>query len=85
MLFADDAALASDTEEALQRLMDRFPSACLEFGLTISLKKTEVDSQDASHAPTINIGDYTLKVTDDFTYLGSTSSTSLSLNTKIHR
>ena len=58
MLFADDAALASHTEEALQRLMDRFGNACKEFGLTINLKKTNVSAQDASHAPSIKIGDY---------------------------
>ncbi|XP_063605235.1 uncharacterized protein LOC134780428 [Penaeus indicus] len=85
MLFADDAALASHTEEALQRLMDRFAHACNEFGLTISLKKTNISAQDASHAPSISIGDFTLEVVEDFTYLGSTISTSLSLDTEINR
>lgn len=85
MLFADDAALASHTEEALQRLMDRFTDACQEFGLTISLKKTNISAQDASHAPSISINDYTFEVTEDFTYLGSTISSSLSLDTEINR
>ena len=39
-LFADDAALATHTQEALQRLLDRFSHACKEFGLTLSIKKT---------------------------------------------
>ena len=39
MLFADDAALVTHTEDALQRLGDRFADACKQFGLTISLKR----------------------------------------------
>ena len=35
MLFADDAALATHTEQERQRLMDRFSQACKDFGLTI--------------------------------------------------
>ena len=85
MLFADNAALASHTEEALQRLMDRFADACQEFGLTISLKKTNISAQDVSNAPSISINDYTLEVTEDVTYLGSTISTSLSFDTEINR
>ena len=61
MLFADDAALTSHTEDALQRLIKRFASACREFGLTVSLKKTKVMGQDVSSAPNIHIGDYTLE------------------------
>ena len=45
MLFADNAALASHTEEALQCLTIRFAEACTEFGLTISLKKTNIMGQ----------------------------------------
>ena len=40
MLFADDAAVATHTLEDLQSLMDCFSQACKDFGLTISLKKT---------------------------------------------
>ena len=47
MLFADDAALVSHTQEGLQCLMDRLSKACKEFAHTISLKKTEVMAQDA--------------------------------------
>ena len=39
LLFADDCALLAHTEEALQTVVNRFAKA---FGLTISLKKTEV-------------------------------------------
>ncbi|PIK37320.1 hypothetical protein BSL78_25845 [Apostichopus japonicus] len=39
LLFADDAAFTSHTEEGLQHLMDCFSQACREFGLTISIRK----------------------------------------------
>ena len=46
MMFADDAAVATHTQEELQSLMDCFSQACKDFGLTISLKKTNVLGQD---------------------------------------
>ena len=85
LLFADDAALASQSEADLQRLIDRFAFACNEFGLTISLQKTKVMTQDASEVPSINIGNYTLEVVEEFTYLGSTISANLSLDREIDR
>ena len=84
MLFADDAALAAHSEEALQRLIDRFAHACDEFGLTISLRKTDIMGQDVSSIPCISIGDHTLEVVEDFTYLGSTISSNLSLDTELN-
>ena len=42
MLFVDDAAVATHSEHQLQSLIDRFSQACKDFGLTMSLKKTEV-------------------------------------------
>ena len=84
MLFADDTALTSHAEDALQRLIGRFASTCREFGLTTSLKKTKVMGQDVSSAPNISIGDYTLEVVDEFVYLGSTVSSNLSVDTKLN-
>ena len=49
MLFADDAAVATHTQEELQSLMDCFSQACKDFGLTISLKKANVLRQDTEH------------------------------------
>ena len=46
MLFADDAAVATHTREELLSLMDCFSQACKDFGLTISLNKTNVLGQD---------------------------------------
>ena len=49
MLFADDAAVATHTQEELQSLTDCFPHACKHFGLTISVTKTNVLGQDIMH------------------------------------
>ena len=57
LLFADDAALTSHSVADLQRLIDRFNHACIEFGLTISLKKTVVMAQDANEVPSFKIND----------------------------
>ncbi|XP_067867364.1 uncharacterized protein [Heterodontus francisci] len=65
LLFADDAALTSHTEECLQRLIDRIVAACNEFGLIISLKETNI--MDVRNAPSINIGNHALKVVQEFT------------------
>ena len=51
MLFADDAAVVAHTHEELQSLMDYFSQACKDFGLTISLKKTNVLGQDTEAPP----------------------------------
>ena len=53
------------------------------FGLTISLKKTNVITQYVSHTPEIKIGDHTREVVDKFTYLGSTISMNLSFDSEI--
>ena len=42
LLFADDCALLANTEEALQHIVNCISDAAKNFGLTISLKKTEV-------------------------------------------
>ena len=59
MLFADDAAVATHTQEELQSLLDCFSKACKDFGLTISLKKTIVLGQDTYAPPFISIHDCT--------------------------
>ena len=85
LLFADDAALASHTEEGLQRLVDAFAEACKEFGLTISLKKTQILTQNATCLPTITIDGHILDLVQNFTYLGSCVTDNLSLDTEINR
>ena len=85
MLFADDAAVTTHTRQELQALMDRFSQACKDFGLTISLKKTNVLRQDTMELPAITIDDYELDVVEQFTYLGSTITDNLSLDTEIDK
>lgn len=55
MLFADDAAVAAHTEYDLQQLMDQLSHACCDFGLTISLTKTNVLGQELNTPPVITI------------------------------
>ena len=83
MLFADDAALTAHSEEALQRLMRSFAQACREFGLTISLKKTNILRHDVCRAPSVQIDDYTLEEEEEFVYLVSIISSNLSLDTEL--
>ena len=85
MLFADDAAVTAHSEQDLQRLMDRFSSACQDFGLTISLTKTNVVGQDVDTQPTITINGYQLEVVHQFTYLGSTITDNLSMDAEINK
>jgi hypothetical protein len=82
MLFADDAAIATHTEAELQSLMDRFAKAATDFGLTISLKKTNVMAQEAN-PPNIAINGCQLEAVEHFTYLGSAITNNLSLDSEL--
>ena len=85
MLFADDAAVATHTQREHQSLMDRFSQACKDFGLTISLKKTNVLGQSTETPLSITIDDYELDAVHQFTYLGSTITDNLSLDAEIDK
>ena len=75
LLFAYDCALLAHTEEALQHIVTRFSDAAKNFGLTISLKKTEVLYQPpprVEYSPhNISIDGTNLNAVEHFTYLGS--------------
>ena len=60
MLFADDTAVATHIQEDLQSLMDCFSHTRKDFGLTTSLKKTNVLGQDTEAPPVIPIDNYDL-------------------------
>nr|VZH98192.1 unnamed protein product [Spirometra erinaceieuropaei] len=86
LLFADDCALNTTSEEEMQRSMDLFSAACENFGLVINTQKTVVmhqpppNSATAPNAPPqISVNGTQLQVVESFPYLGST----LSRNTKI--
>ena len=85
MRFADDGAVTTHTQQELQVLMEHFSQACKDFGPTISLKKTNVLVQDTMKLPAITIDDYELDVVEQFTYLGSTNTNDLSLDTEIDK
>ena len=61
--------------EALQHIVNCFSHAAMNFGLTISLKKTEVLYQppprEAYSPPHISIDGSNLNAVENFTYLGS--------------
>nr|VZI42177.1 unnamed protein product [Spirometra erinaceieuropaei] len=86
LLFADDCALNTTSEEEMQRSMDLFSAACENFGLVINTQKTVVvhqpppNSATAPNAPPqISVNGTHLQVVETFPCLGST----LSRNTKI--
>ena len=64
MLFADNAAVATHTQQELQALMGRLSQACKDLGLTISLKKTNVLEQDTMKLLAITSDDYELDVVE---------------------
>ena len=85
MLFADDAADATRTQEELQSLINCFSHAGKDFGLTISVNKTNVPGQNTEGPPGITINDYELDAVCQFTYLGSTIADNISLDTSIDK
>lgn len=62
MLFSDDAAVSTHTQEQLQTLMIRFSEVCMDFRLTFSLKKTNGLGQYIDVPPIITIDDYELEI-----------------------
>ena len=88
LLFADDCALCASTEGNMQRMVDLFAEACANFGLTISIKKTEVMFQPAPGEPyiepVITINGQKLEVTKKFPYLGSVMSDSATIDDEIN-
>ena len=85
LLFADDAAIVTHTPEDLQQLMSLFSKACDIFGLTISIKKTNILVQGDSAIPQITVNGQVLEIVDEFTYLGSTITSDLSLSKEINK
>lgn len=77
LLFADDCALASHSIENIQTIVDSFSTAAKAFGLTISIKKTELLFQPRPNhppefIPKVFVDGKALKTVQTFIYLGST-------------
>ena len=85
LLFADDAALTSHTQEGLQTMLNSFSGACKEFGLTISIKKTQVMGLNIPAPPELYIDNQLLEAVDVFPYLGSIIAANSSLAPEIKR
>ncbi|XP_056669384.1 uncharacterized protein LOC130456524 [Monodelphis domestica] len=87
-LFADNCALMAHQENHLQTIVDRFSTATKLFGLTISLRKTEVLFQPAPGRPTnqpcITIDSTQLSNVNTFNYLGSIIANDGSLDHEIN-
>ena len=73
LLYADDCALIAHSFEDAQLIVDNFSRACCRYGLTISIKKTEVLHQPRPGQPpcsqSINVGGKELKSVEKFCYL----------------
>lgn len=79
MLFA---AVLSHTEEDCQRLADFLSLACLDFGLTIYLKKTNFGSEEPH---VISINNHALEVVCRFMYHGPTNADKVSLEPELNK
>ena len=62
--------------------MDRFAKAASDFGLTISLKKTNVMAQEAD-PPNMTINGCQLEAVEHFTYLGSNINNNLYIDSDL--
>ena len=75
LLYADDCGIVAHSEKDLQMLTYSLSEATKKFGLTISIKKTEVLFQPAKASagspPQIQIDGKVLSNVDSFTYLGN--------------
>ena len=87
LLFADDCALCAPSQRDMQHMVDLFAKACKDFGLTISIPKTEVMYQPAPGEPytepVICIEGQKLAATDKFVYLGSTMANNATIDDEI--
>ena len=88
-LFADDrqCALNTGSEQEMQLDMDRFSTACDNFGLTMSTKKTEAMFQPAPsspyHDPINTVEGQKIQAVKNFTYLENTLSLSANIDVAI--
>ena len=65
--------------------MNHFSKVCKDFGLTITLKKTQVMGQGIDSPPSLTISAQELEVVHDFVYFGSTISDTLSLDVELDK
>ncbi|BHF66279.1 hypothetical protein SprV_0200929500 [Sparganum proliferum] len=92
LLFADDCALNTTSEEDMQRSIDLFSAACENFGLVINTQKTVVMHQPPPNSgtapnapPQISVNGTQLQVVENILYLGSTLSCSTKIDDEVAR
>ena len=87
LLYADDCAVVSHTEEDAQVLSDCLSNATKRYGLSISIKKTEVFLQPKPGCcykePAVTIGSDNLKAVTKFCYLGGVLANDCSIDLEI--
>nr|VZI18117.1 unnamed protein product [Spirometra erinaceieuropaei] len=90
LLFADDCALDTTSEEEMQRSIDLFSAACESFGLVINTQKTVVMHQPPPNSatalsapPQISVNGTQMQVVENFPYLGSTFSRNTKINDEV--
>ena len=86
-LFTDDCTLNATSEHNMQDVLDRFSTACDNFGLTISKKKTKVMFQPTPGKPYLKphiaVNDTVLNDVETFTCLGSTISRHVNIDVEV--
>ena len=82
LLFADDVAITTHTQEDLQQLLDCFSDDCRHFGLTFSLAEMQVMEQDIKETPLLFIHNYKLQ---ECVYLSSTITDNLSIDSELNK
>ena len=80
----DDTALVAHSAQDTQTLLSQFSSACSDFGLTVSLKKTKVLSQESDIPPSIKIDGKDFENVKNFLYIGSSVASNSLLDTDIN-
>lgn len=85
--YADDCAILAHSPDSMQYALNIISSLYQSFGLQVNTQKTEVMfhlTTPVPAPPSFHINGVPLKSVDHFTYLGSTLSSSSSLDTEIH-
>ena len=85
LLFADDAALVTHSQDTLQAMINRLNETCKTLSLVISVKKTVIITQGVpTTTADVKLDGMPLEVVQTFCYLESTVSSTFSLDNEIN-
>ena len=91
MPYADDAGVVSITPEQLRKMMGVIVVVCVEFGLTVSMVKTEIMCIRAKRMPestakfSVEAAGQVYNPTNEFVYLGENVNHNADLSTEVDR